>query len=189
MIAPIIHLVNESLTKWMNRTNMHLSTWSIRAAPGALSAPGVVATPFRRSACTIEETARARAIADGGAKSVERRIRPVGRSPSEVLEPTAAASAGMHQSTIPNDPSAGNKTRQVPSMRQSRRANTANRRDTVARRWRPWLVNRALESGPAPASPVPADVDDGTGTVHDEPPQDLTQLHRADKTTTRPRGY
>jgi hypothetical protein len=38
-------------------------------------------------------------------------------------------------------------------MRQSRRANTGNRRDTLARRWRPWLPNRALD---APGDPTVA---------------------------------
>jgi len=77
----------------------------------------------------------------------------------------------------------------VPPMRQSRRRNTENRRDTVARRWRPWLVSHALEGEPASALPVSAaDVAEGAETVHNEPPHDLTQLRRADKTTTRPRG-
>jgi len=54
------------------------------------------------------------------------------------------------------------------SMRQARRTNTRNRRDTLARRWRPWLpqdapdplAHRATAAGPplpAERSNVPAD--------------------------------
>jgi len=52
-------------------------------------------------------------------------------------------------------------------MRQSRRTNTGNRRDTLARRWRPWLPQDAPDrfAGrptadrllPAEGSNVPAD--------------------------------
>ncbi len=53
-------------------------------------------------------------------------------------------------------------------MRQSRRTNTGNRRDTLARRWRPWVAedapgpfaDRPTAAGPprpAERSSVPAD--------------------------------
>jgi hypothetical protein len=42
------------------------------------------------------------------------------------------------------------------SMRQSRRTNTGNRRDTLARRWRPWFTDDPLplSGGPPVARPV-----------------------------------
>ena len=65
-------------------------------------------------------------------------------------------------------------------MRQARRTNTGNRRDTLARRWRPWLpqdapdplADRATATGtplPAEGSSVPAD-DSAIRMTDDERP-------------------
>lgn len=39
-------------------------------------------------------------------------------------------------------------------MRQSRRTNTGNRRNTLARRWRPWLRDEPLSAVEVPAVPT-----------------------------------
>jgi len=66
-------------------------------------------------------------------------------------------------------------------MRQSRRSNTGNRRDTLARRWRPWLpqdapdpfADRRTAAGPplpANGSNVPAN-DSAIRITDDERPR------------------
>ena len=66
-------------------------------------------------------------------------------------------------------------------MRQSRRTNTGNRRDTLARRWRPWFTDDPLLlSGDSPVTrPV-------VGAAEGNPPDEDSTLGKVSEPSALP---
>ena len=64
-------------------------------------------------------------------------------------------------------------------MRQARRTNSGNRRDTLARRWRPWLANDAPDpSAHRPTTAGPPRRADGPNVPADDSAIRMTEDER-----------